>query len=205
MDPKKLSIVSALLASSCCVLPLLLLGMTLLGIGTVGLAGASTVLGSLKWYLFPMAIVGLGLSYYLYFREKKKCATEACRMVNQRLTKSMLSLSTLVIVGFLLWSVYPYVLGTEALSASPPANPEHAVAILAVEGMTCGGCEIAVGEALRALAGVDSVRVSYPEERAVVWYGHAEVTVERFAAALDQVGYSAELIRTEKGTDPDDN
>lgn len=205
MDPKKLSIASALLASSCCVLPLLLLGMTLLGIGTAGLAGASTVLGSLKWYLFPMGIVGLGLSYYLYFREKKKCATEACRMVNQRLTKLMLIVSTVVIAGFLLWSVYPYVLGSDALSASPPADPEHAVAVLAVEGMTCGGCEIAVGRALRAVAGVDSVKVSYPEERAIIWYGHADATVEQFASALDQVGYNAELIHTERGTGSNEN
>lgn len=205
MDPKKLSIVSALLASSCCVLPLLLLGMTLLGIGTAGLAGASTVLGSLKWYLFPMAMVGLGLSYYLYFREKKKCATEACRMMNQRLTTVMLSISTAVIVGFLLWSVYPYLMGSEALSASPPASPEHAVAVFAVAGMTCGGCEIAVGEALRAVAGVDSVKVSYPEERAIVWYDHADVTAERLVPTLDRVGYRAELIHAEKGVGSDEN
>ncbi|RME21814.1 MAG: hypothetical protein D6800_11685, partial [Candidatus Zixiibacteriota bacterium] len=63
MDAKKVSFLSMLAASSCCVPPLILLGLTVLGIGSAGLAGFSTTLGTLKWYLLPLAIVGVGVSY----------------------------------------------------------------------------------------------------------------------------------------------
>ncbi len=72
MDPKKLSILSAIAASSCCVPPLILLGLMLLGIGTAGFAGLSSALGSVKWYILPLAMAGITSSYWLYFRGKKK-------------------------------------------------------------------------------------------------------------------------------------
>ncbi len=198
MDAKKVSILSALAASSCCVPPLILLGLTLLGVGTAGMAGFSSTLGAMKWYIFPLAILGLGFSYYLYFKERKKCSTEACKMINKRFTESMLVISTVVIVGFLGWSVYPYVipsngpkLDTRALRAN--TSSAH-YAVYKVDGMTCGGCEVAVDGAISASGIVDSVKSDFTAGKAYLWYNTAELDTAKVSKAINSVGYKGSLL-----------
>ncbi len=64
----------------------------------------------------------------------------------------------------------------------------------AVEGMTCGGCEAGVRLAVGKLEGVETVEASYEENRAEVTYDPAQVTPERIIAAIQELGYTAELI-----------
>ncbi|MFQ5606845.1 MAG: cation transporter [Candidatus Zixiibacteriota bacterium] len=192
MQAKNLSILSALTSSACCVPPLILLGISLIGIGGAGLAGLSSTLGALKWYLLPLAFVGLGSSYYLYFRDKKTCASQACRMVNQKLTKVMLTVSTVVVTGFLSWSVYPYILGAEEISTSGNQSSPH-LAVFQVDGMTCGGCEIAIDGAINATGLADSVKSSFIEGKAYIWYSDTDTKPVEFEKALNSVGYTAKL------------
>ncbi len=200
MDAKKVSLLSALAASSCCVPPLILLGLTLVGVGTAGMAGFSSTLGALKWYIFPLAILGLGFSYYLYFKERKKCTTESCKMVNQRFTQTMLALSTVVVVGFLGWSVYPYVIpstganiNTEVLQTS--FSSAH-YAVYKVDGMTCGGCEIGINGAIEATGLVDSVKSDFTKGEAYLWYGQDQLDTATIVKAINSVGYKGQLLET---------
>jgi copper chaperone CopZ len=198
MDAKKVSILSMVAASSCCLPPLILLGLMLIGVSTVGVAGLSTTLGSLKWYILPFAILGVGLSYLLYFREKKKCSTKACKMANEKLTKTMLTISTIVVFGFLSWSVYPYF--TEASHSSLPigsSSPNFAV--YTVEGMTCGGCEIAVDEAIKSTGLVDSVRSDFTQSKAYIWFKE-DPDFESIFEAVASVGYEAKQFAEEINT-----
>lgn len=197
MDAKKVSILSALAASSCCIFPLALLGLSLLGIGTAGAAGFSTVLGSVKWFIMPLAATGVAFSYWLYFREKKKCKTTGCKMAGSSFTKIMLTISTLVVTCFFVWSVYPYVLGTDKNRVMVSASSAQ-LAVFKVEGMTCGGCEIAVNGAIAATGLVDSVKSSFTESRAYLWYNQDQLDLKVINEALASVGYVAELVK-EKG------
>jgi len=196
MDAEKLSILSMIAASSCCLPPLILLGLTLIGVGAAGAAGLSSTLGSLKGYIQPLAIVGVGLSYWLYFREKKRCSIKACKMVNKGLTKTMLTISTVVVAGFLSWSLYPYVLGATPAPQSTVSSSTH-FAAYSIDGMTCGGCEIAVNEAIRATGLVDSVRSDFRESRAYVWFKD-NPDFESIENAAASVGYSAERHTKER-------
>lgn len=195
MQAKNLSLLSALTSGVCCVPPLILLGLTLIGIGGAGLAGFSSALGTLKWYLLPLAFVGLALSYYLYFREKKNCSSRSCRMRNQKLTRTMLSASTVVVMGFFSWSVYPYVLGAEEISTGGLQSSQR-LAVFTVEGMTCGGCEIAVDGAVNATGLVDSVKSSFLESKAYIWYSDENTDPAEFEQAINSVGYNAKLKET---------
>jgi len=198
MDAKKVSVLSALAASSCCVLPLALLGLSLAGIGTAGAAGFSTTLGSVKWFIMPLAAMGLVFSYWLYFREKKKCSTNECKMAGGRFTKIMLTISTLVISGFFVWSVYPYILGAD-LDQFIEESSSAQFAVLNVEGMTCGGCELAVNGAISATGLVDSVKSSFIESRVYLWYNQDRLDLNIINEALAAVGYEAELVEEKKG------
>ena len=193
MKADKVSLVSVVAACSCCLPPLILLGLTLIGVGTAGLAGLSATLGAVKWYLMSLAVLGLAVSYLLYFREKRRCAASACRMANERFTRTMLVVSTIVVVGFLSWSVYPYVFGTPAPVAAGSGDSGH-LAVFEVDGMTCGGCELSVNGAVTATGLADSVKSSFVDSRTWVWYSGDSARVSRFAEAIRNVGYEHRLL-----------
>lgn len=203
MDAKKVSILSAIAASSCCLPPLILLGLTLAGIGTAGVAGLSSTLGSLKWYMLPLAVVGLTVSYFLYFREKRKCSRAVCRMANEMLTKTLLTLSTVVVVAFLTWSVYPYVLGSGEVEIYGSGSSAH-FAMFQVEGMTCGGCELAIDGAVAASGLVDSVKSRFMEGKTYVWYSTEAMDTARVLEAIGSVGYNARLLNNKEDSDHED-
>lgn len=195
MNARKVSVLSAIAASSCCVPPLILLGMTLLGIGTVGLAGFSSTLGAMKWYIMPLAIIGVSVSFYMYFKEKKKCKGTVCKMANATFTKTMLTISTLVVSGFLTWSIYPYILGASPIQVD--GNSSAHLAVYEIDGMTCGGCEISVDEAVKATDIIDSVKSSFIEGKAFVWYGDDNVDMSLVEDAIRSVGYKPLLLKVD--------
>ncbi|MDF1545173.1 MAG: heavy metal-associated domain-containing protein [bacterium] len=117
-------------------------------------------------------------------------------MANKSLTKAMLTISTIVVAGFLSWSIYPYVLGATPAPQLTEATSTH-FAAYAIDGMTCGGCEIAVNEAIRATGFVDSVRSDFRESRAYVWF-KGNPDFELIEDALASVGYSAEQLTMER-------
>ena len=87
-----------------------------------------------------------------------------------------------------------------AKSASQVASAPHAAEIrtvtFQVEGMTCGGCVIAVRKVLTRLAGVSKVDVTYEPSLAVVAYDPSVVTVEQMVAAIKTLGYEATAVPT---------
>ncbi len=192
MSIKKTSVFSALLASTCCVPPLILLGLSLIGVGTAGVAGLSGTLGSLKWYLLPMALVGLGTSYVLYFRERSRCKAAACKMVGKKFTSATLLTSTILVMGFTAWSVYPYLTGNSTVVTNDQSASTH-FAVFEVEGMTCGACEVAVNSSIKATGLVDSVKSSFTEGKTIVWYSGDNVEPNQILKAIQNVGYNAKL------------
>ena len=82
---------SASVASLCCLLPLT---VVVLGLGS----GAFMAVTMQYRYLFiPAGILGTGVGYYLYVRERKRCARLGCAMAGSRVNLSLLTLSTLIL------------------------------------------------------------------------------------------------------------
>jgi mercuric ion transport protein len=92
-----IGLVTALLASSCCLLPL---AVVFLGLGT-----GAFMMTTMRYrpILFPLGIVGLGVSYYLYFRERRRCQTEVCARVGKTFNLATLALATLIMFG-VMWA-----------------------------------------------------------------------------------------------------
>jgi len=99
--PGATSAVAALLASSCCILPLVLI--------LTGIAGAGVMMSMMQyeWLTLPLGVIGLVVAWGLYFREKRRCRTRACRFVGRRMNQAMLGFGTLVIAIALLLKVFP--------------------------------------------------------------------------------------------------
>lgn len=95
------SLPSAIVASLCCVLPLV---VVLLGLGS----GAFMMYTMKYSYIFlPIGIVGVGLGYFFYFRERKKCDALSCRMVAGKFNLIMLVFSTIVVLLALAFDLFP--------------------------------------------------------------------------------------------------
>jgi len=174
------TLISAVMASACCWLPLVLL--------TAGVSGAG-IASTLEAYrpLFMLVTFGfLGSAFYFTYRPKKSaadggrdcCAAEpstggdCCtstvkgRFNMTTLNKAMLWVVTVMAVAFLFFPSYVGVLFGGGQENAVTADMNQAV--IKVEGMTCEGCSVSVAKAIRNVAGVQAVQVSYEKREAVV-------------------------------------
>ena len=71
--PAAAALVAAVLAASCCILPVSLIA--------VGVATGSLMMTTMRyeWITLPLGAVGLSGAYALYFRSRRQCQTEGCR------------------------------------------------------------------------------------------------------------------------------
>lgn len=99
--PAATGVVAALLAASCCLLPLALIA--------TGVAGAGLMMTMMRyeWLTLPLGVGGLAGAYALYFRERRRCDTAGCRVVGERATKVMLGAATTVVAVALLLRLFP--------------------------------------------------------------------------------------------------
>ncbi len=183
------AVVAALLASACCWLPLALIG---LGASTVGVAGF------FEAYRTPLLVVSslllVGGFYYVYARTPTCAPGDACAVPKrtlQQTNKISLWVATFLVVVF---AAFPHYVGLfigdePAVAAPLPSDVERTYAIV---GMTCQGCVGHIGDAVRAVPGVKSVRVSYEDGSATVIFAAGQVDDEAVLAAVESAGYSAQ-------------
>ena len=77
-------------ASICCVLPMTIV---LLGLGS---GGFMMVTMQYRMILYPLGLLGLVTAYWLYFRRRKVCDAQACRMQGKRWNIAGLVFSTVL-------------------------------------------------------------------------------------------------------------
>ena len=93
--------VGAALSSLCCLLPL---AVIVLGLGS-GAFMAVTM--QYRWVLIPAGVLGVGLGFVLYVRERRRCARLACRMAGSRLALGLLVAASLVVVAAIVLDRFP--------------------------------------------------------------------------------------------------
>ncbi len=101
LKPMISSLPSAIIASSCCVLPL---AVVLLGLG-----GGTFMMVTMKYSIIfiPIGVVGVGLGYFFYFREKKKSTACGCPMPAGRLNLIILIFATVMVVISIIFNTFP--------------------------------------------------------------------------------------------------
>jgi copper chaperone len=91
-----------------------------------------------------------------------------------------------------------HVLQAESGTTSPTASATLAVKKLSVNGMTCFGCVQAVEAALKGVAGVSQVDVSFENNEAVVEYDPAQVDPAVLVVAVTEIGFEAALKKSDE-------
>jgi len=188
------AVLAACASSVCCIGPLLSVAF---GIGAFGAAAA---LQSARPYFVGTAAVFLAFGFYrAYFRRLPECAPgEACatKPIN-RTSRAALWISSAVVLAFALWPYYAGPLLRRANANASAATVEAKIerATFRVTGMTCGGCEPTIRLVLDNTAGVKSATVSYDRSEAVVEYDPKVITKEKLRDAINETGYTAEILK----------
>lgn len=106
-------LISAFAASLCCVLPLVVI---LLGLGS-GAFMATTM--KYRSILIPTGVGGVSLGYFLYFRERLRCQTLACRMAGAKTNLALLIFATAVVAVAVFFDIFPVFASKLLMSALP--------------------------------------------------------------------------------------
>ncbi len=193
MNSKSLStlaglIAAAILASSCCIVPLILAG---LGIGSIG------IFSSLEKYRLMFIIITfalVGMAFYLTYRKKKN---DECCDINKvkmdRIKKIALWTITAVAVGLLL---FPYVYGTFSKSPSGvPVSDDLKKIVIEIKGMTCEACAQSINSAISKIQDVSAVNISLEKGEAIVGFNNnvKDIPENKLLTAIEDIGYKPSI------------
>lgn len=106
-------------------------------------------------------------------------------MKNPFLGKTLAAAAVLAVIAAVAWI---------APTGADDSDSALATSTFAVEGMTCGGCEAGVKLKVKKLDGVESVEASWEAGRATVTYHPDRVGPNDIVAAIEELGYTAELV-----------
>ena len=182
------SLLGALLASACCIGPLLL---GALGLGSLGFAAALAPLR--PWFLgLTAALVAIGFYFAYRPRPAEACASDqvCARPASRRHQRFALWLVTALTVALASYPIWA------ARLTAPRANavadkPENAVVVLDVQGMTCTACSGEIEAQLRGVPGVIRAVVSFDRRRAEITLSSGQSSVGQLFAAVEKAGYRA--------------
>ena len=187
------AIVSAVLASLCCIGPLVAVGLGL------GAFGAATLFESWRPYLLVATAALLAGAFYLTYRKQpeEKCEGEACAIgPPEKSRRILLWVVTGAVAGF---AAFPYYSGffwgsaTTASSTALAATGESATAEFHVEGMTCAGCAATFENALKKTPGVAAVAVSLEGKSAHVRYDPSQASTGQLLTVMRGSGFTGTL------------
>jgi copper chaperone CopZ len=198
------AIVTAVLASLCCITPVL----AVLG-GLSGIATTFDFLEPLRPYFIAFTAIILGYAFYNAYKPKKEtdieCACEEDYAQGGKKTKFINSkafLWTVAIVAAILitFPYYSQVLFPKLEASSTNVNTTNLVnAEIQIEGMTCTACEHSVDYALKSETGVINASSSYKTGVAKVEYDKSKITPEKLKKTVEEkVGYKVKRVESVK-------
>jgi hypothetical protein len=92
---------SALIASLCCLLPLVVM---LLGLGS---SAFMMVTMQYRAIFLPIGVIGVALGYYLHFREKRRCTSFGCSFAGGKINLVLLFFAAAIVAGAPVLDIFP--------------------------------------------------------------------------------------------------
>ena len=184
------SLLSALAASLCCILPLVAAA------GGVAVLGASAAFEAWRPYLlFATAVLLLGGVFLAYRDYRRGCAPGSLCDTKAVSKWNFLSLG-LAAVMVLFLALFPYYSGSviqaigapKAKNESPNASTQ--TASFGISGMTCPSCAKGLEASFRNMPGVKEAKVDYESKQATVTFDPAKQSDEALKKLLAEAGYT---------------
>lgn len=187
MKAKDAGILSAVLAATCCIGPLLLVA--------VGLGAGAAFIGRYHWFFLIGGTALLTWAWTKYFLEKPICDCEHKLMHGRGSTFIALLIGSAVVIGFGALNISRYTLASGPVQVQAPTQIASGLnrVVIPMEGVTCVTCEIPVRFALKRIDGVKSVQVNATSKTVTVDYEPAKTNPEQLVAAINSTGFRATL------------
>lgn len=186
------SVVAAVVASFCCILPIVF------AVGGVSILGASALFAAWRPYLLIATFALLGLGFYFAYRPARQVCEPGAACARPGMAASgrlMLWIVTALVVVF---AAFPYysgpvanliLSGGDAAPVAAQAAPKLERVVLAVEGMDCPACASSVEKKLQTIPGISKASVSYETGKAEVEYDGAKVGLAQIETAIQDTGF----------------
>lgn len=189
------AVVSTVIASICCVGPLVFVALGITG----AWIGNLTALAPYRPIFVIATMALLGIAFYSVYKKPK---TESCSVERpcanpggKRRYKIILWVVTALILGLLVFPcLVPYVFAETPTSEKVQTQQ----VVLEVKNMTCASCVVAVKKSLTRLNGIKEVRVTPDPPEAVVIFDPVKVKIEDLIKATTNAGYPSS-IKQKKG------
>lgn len=178
------AVLSAILASLCCI------GPAVLAIAGAGGAGFLSVFEEYRTYLMGLTVLLLGTGFYFAYRKKEvRCADGSCE---KKSAGKWNKLSLWVAMGLTaVFLAYPYL--SNSLSAGSQdkdhvgfQNADHEEVVIPVQGMTCVACNHHVETAVSEVEGVAAVKADFQTGEAVVQFDKSKTNPDEIVKAINE-------------------
>lgn len=192
---------TALLASVCCIGPVVAAAV---GIGSVGIV---SWIEPIRPLLIVVTFGAIGYGFYGAYRKQPTCQDGSCEVPGSRTTTRMIMWGAAIFAALAL--TFPYYSaalfgGGEAAAqevrTTATRDQTAATCSMKITGMTCAGCEHHVKSVLKEVDGVKDASASAETGSATVSYDPTKVGPEVFGPLVtDKTGYKAEICEAPKG------
>src|SRR5216683_3420046 len=188
------STLAALLASLCCLGPLLLGGA---GFGAVQVA----TFAPLRPYFLAVSGVLLAGGFYVVYRKPmaaEACARETCapESKTRRMAKPLLWVAALAVAALAFFPSYGVKLVGKPAAAASISSATLQTAELKIKGMDCPVCSGVIQRKLLETPGVVKAEVRYPAGSATVQFNPSQTDTTKLIAAVKDTGYKAAVFNS---------
>jgi mercuric ion transport protein len=184
------AVLAAILASSCCIGPLL---VAALGLGG---AGAFAMLAAYRPYILGMTTLLLAIGLYLAYRRKPRAATpDACGCEKPKASRAGRIGLWMAVVLTATFAAAPSLLAYATQHrAPPPVGGQHLEqTVLQVRGIDCEACASPLRHALTKVGGFHDLQLDVPKQTITIVYEPAPGRIAAYVAAINDLGYEASL------------
>lgn len=181
------SILTAVLASSCCIGPLIL--------AAVGMSGLSFI-GSIAPYrpvFIGITFALIGASYYFTYGRKKPCCPGESAKRRRWAQEVPLWAITAIAVGLVAFTYTREYLGSNKVESSL-LKSDYKLVTLKVEGMTCSSCAKSIKSTISKVKGVKALRVDLESGEVTIGFERsieAVAPISELLTILEKQGYKA--------------
>lgn len=194
------SVLTAMLSSACCWLPL-----TLIAFG-VSAGGLSVFFQRWRPYFITLSVVMLGVGFYFAYFRTPACDGGCCSKSKRRRLKfrrATLWATSAVVLAFVFFPNYGAALvesvhnqktspSSAAVSDTSAVSEINDVYVFDVQGMTCKVCAVTLKSELAKIPGVSSAKVGYTDKTAQV-NANDPAVIQQVETIAKSLGYTASL------------
>ena len=190
-------LLSAIAASACCWLPLLLISLGISG------AAVGAVFERYRPILLIVAFALLGVAFYFAYRKQATgdcCDSREAKGAPMRsLNRAMLWVVTAATIAF---AFFPNCIGAFAGSgATDKIPPGYQTKEFVIDGMTCEACAVTLEKEIAQMDGVDAVQIDYATGKATVGSSQGRLPLDTAVIeTISSAGYRGSMIAESEPT-----